>query len=495
MTTPDTDSSLRYRACLARDARFDGRFVVGVATTGIYCRPVCPARKPRAENCRFFDHPAQAEQAGFRPCLRCRPERAAAVIGRLPSGDLNGQLAEAAAQAIDQGALERGSLVELARHIGVSPRHLRRLFQRVYGVSPQAWALTQRLLTARRLLADTPLPITEVAALAGFGSLRRFNALFLKRYGIPPSRLRRESPASRGATTMTLQASYRPPLAWSALRDFLGRRAITGVERLTDDQGYARVIRHPDGSLGWLNTAPAAQGYALHLTLPAHQAARSLDYLRLAHRLFDLDARIDLIDAHLSTLTSTAGIRVPGGADGFEVAVRTVVGQVISLEHARTLLARLVQAHGDALEDPAAPAGLSHAFPTATRLAGVAADALTELGLTRMKARAICHLARAVSDGALRLTPEAPLDATLSALQAIPGIGDWSAQMVAMRALDWPDAWPAGDLVLRRCVDALGPATDPADWSPWRAYAAMRLWHRATEPTPVSTHCAAETRS
>lgn len=493
--SPDATHDVRLRAYRARDARFDGRFVVGVLSTGIYCRPVCPARTPRPDRCRFFEHPAQAEQAGFRPCLRCRPERAPGG-GRIASlDDLNGRLIEAAALAIEQGALESGSLVELAARIGLSPRHLRRLFHRTYGVSPLDYALTQRLLAAKRLLTDTPLPIAEVALAAGFGSLRRFNAVFRQRYGMPPGRLRRETaggPSAVPPDTLTLELGYRPPLAWEALIAFLGRRAVPGVERVFATRrgsGYARVVRHRDGTLGWLSATPVTGHCALRLEIPADQAARSIDYLRLARRLFDLDARIDRIDAQLGALAAaTPGLRVPGGADGFEVAVRAIVSQVISLGHARTLLARFTQRFGEALDADGAPDGLDHAFPAAGRLAASDPSELAAQGLTRAKARAIHALACAIGEGRLFLSPEAPLAETLATLQAIPGIGAWTAQIVAMRALDWPDAWPGSDLVLRRRLAAhwptLGPEAEP--WSPWRAYAAMHLWHHAslTEATP-----------
>ncbi|MBZ9557674.1 MULTISPECIES: Ada metal-binding domain-containing protein [unclassified Modicisalibacter] len=488
-TGADTAHDVRYRAYRARDARFDGRFVVGVLSTGIYCRPICPARTPRPAHCRFFEHPAQAEQAGFRPCLRCRPERAPGGGRALSRDDLNGRLVEAAARAIEQGALDDAGLNALAARIGLSPRHLRRLFHRAYGVSPLDYALTQRLLAAKRLLTDTPLPVAEVALAAGFGSLRRFNAVFRERYGMPPGRLRRETAGGTTVApsrTLTLELGYRPPLAWEALIAFLGRRAVPGVERIFTTRrgsGHARVVRHRDGTLGWLAVTPLAVRNVLHLEIPADQAARSIDYLRLTRRLFDLDARIDRIDTQLGALAAaTPGLRVPGGAEGFEVAVRAIVGQVISLGHARTLLTRLTQTFGEPFDADGAPTGLDHAFPAAGRIAASDPAELASLGLIRAKAGAIHALARAIDDGRLMLSPDAPLDETLVTLKSIPGVGAWTAQIVAMRALDWPDAWPGNDLVLRRRLAShwptLGPDAEP--WSPWRAYAAMHLWHHAS---------------
>lgn len=483
----------RYRALCSRDHRFDGRFFTGVTSTGIYCRPVCAVRTPRREHCRFFDHAAQAEQAGFRPCLRCRPELAPGERwwSTVDAGDI---LLQHALRWLDDPPPaddDRALLARLAGHLGVSDRHLRRVFAARLGVSPGQVLQTRRLLQAKQLLTDTDLPVAEVALAAGFGSQRRFHAALQQHYGLPPLQIRASRPPGRQAGQVWL--TWRPPLDLPALLGFLADRALPGVEVVdTAALRYARSLRVPGpggGRAGWctLQFDPARQRVALQVSdgllgaLPAVMA-------RL-RALFDLDADPLAIGAVLDTpFAHSQGLRVPGTVDGFELAVRAILGQQITVAAARTLAGRLVQAFGDVLPDGAAPAGLRQLFPLPEQLlAPDAADRLGALGVVRPRQRAIMALAQAVHQGGLDLSPRADVPATLAALQALPGIGPWTAHYIAMRALRWPDAWPPGDVVL---LEALAPRaqgltprqrqqhadTQAAAWQPWRSYAVIRLW-------------------
>lgn len=483
-----------YKALQARDARFDGRFFVGVTSTGIYCRPVCPARTPRYDRCRFFAHAALAEKHGFRPCLRCRPELAPgdgqhALLGH----GMARTLAQAAARLIEEGALNGGSSAALAARIGVSPRHLSRLFKAEFGVSPLDYQLTQRLLTAKRLLVDSALSMTEIAYAAGFGSVRRFNALFRERYQLSPQQLRARR-GQRDTATLTFTLGYRPPLAWPALLDYLAQRAIEGVERIAGDR-YQRSVT-VNGVPGWIDVGPLPGRHALGVNFPAALAPASMALISHVRHLFDLDCRPDLIDAHLAELADALpGIRVPGGDSGFEIAVRAVIGQRIAVARARTQLARFCHAFGAPLD--AAPPGVERLFPDAATVAAQSVEALHGAGIDYTKAATLKRLATLVHAGELSLTPAAPLDETLAALRAIRGIGPWTAQYVAMRALSWPDAWPTGDWVLERQLSHHARPGEPlpARWAPWRAYAAMHLWQRHGERQRRAAHPAEDIES
>jgi AraC family transcriptional regulator of adaptative response / DNA-3-methyladenine glycosylase II len=477
------DPEVCYKAVSARDRRFDGWFFVGVSSTGIYCRPVCNVRTPRFENCSFYGSAAAAEKAGFRPCLKCRPELA-------PGGarfDATRELADAAAAMIDEGFLNGAGLPALAARIGITERHLRRIFADEFGVSPVEYAQTQRLLLAKRLLTDTALPVTEVALASGFGSVRRFNSLFKTRYGFAPGRLRQSARhAALPGGDLVFQLAYRPPFAWHALLDFLGDRAIDGVEQREGDV-YTRTlsIERQDGQTvaGWCRITPLPDRHALQVTLPPALAGSVPQVLGKLRHLFDLGARPDVIDAHLGPLAmATPGLRVPGTVDGFEMAVRAIVGQQITVKGARRLLGRLAQRFGKPLPVPAH--GLTHTFPNAAQLLAVPPESLGEAGIIRSRIAAIHGVAQAIVDGRLRLDPLAPLEASVEALLAIKGIGPWTAQYIAMRALGSPNAMPVGDLVLRKALgaaDGRAVAARAAQWAPWRAYAALHIWRAASQ--------------
>ncbi|MCE1161668.1 MAG: helix-turn-helix domain-containing protein [Thiomonas sp.] len=477
------DPDTCYSALLTRDRRFDGWFYVGVSSTGVYCRPVCAVRTPLKRNCSFYPSAAAAEQSGYRPCLRCRPELAPGH-GVL---DLSGQLARAAAALIDQGLTDRDGLSTVASRVGVTPRHLRRIFEAEFGVSPVAYAQTQRLLLAKGLLTDTALPMAAVAGAAGFGSVRRFNHLFRTRYGLTPQRLRQTGGGSGQEDLLTVSLGYRPPYAWSQMIGFLARRSVDGVERVSADR-YSRAVAFAGepGAVpvtGWISVTHELERHGLRLTLPTRLSPHIGRILAGVRRQFDLGARPDLIDAHLPEFAAEVpGLRVPGAFDGFEIAMRAVIGQQIGLPQACGILARLAQRHGTPVAD--APEGLCRTLPDASTLAASTPEALRACGLTGARALSLHALAEAVASGRVALQPLAPVEPTLAALQALPGIGDWTAQVIALRGLGWPNAFPAGDLVLRKQLGLTRPADVLAHaerWAPWRGYAAVHLWRRATE--------------
>ena len=468
-----------YLALQTRDARFDGRLFVGVTSTGIYCRPVCRVRVPKRENCRFFGNAALAETNGFRPCLRCRPELAPGLSLTDSSDVLADQAARWLAQAAHDG--QDPPLPALAARLGVTDRHLRRIFAKRHGVTPLAWLTTQRLLLAKQLLTDTALPVTQVALAIGFGSLRRFNAAFVERYRLSPSALRREGAAEPGA----LKLAYRPPYDIAGLLGFIAKRAVAGQE-VVDGLTVRRTLAlsHQGQALsGWLSARFVPERCELHLSVaPALRPALG-PLLQRARHAFDLDADPALIDPVLASVPGPAreGVRLPGSWDGFETAVRVVLGQQVTVAAARTLAQRLVQRFGTPIDTPYAD--LDRLFPSAAVLAAADAEQIGTLGIVRQRVKALQGLAAAVTEGRLRLQPGADLPATLAALSALPGIGDWSAQLIALRTLGWPDAWPAADIAL---LKALGQPTGSRDiaagtalaeaWRPWRGYAVFKLW-------------------
>lgn len=481
------ESDVCYKALLARDARFDGRFYVGVSSTGIYCRPVCRVRTPRQENCHFFPSAAAAEAAGYRPCLRCRPELAPGHA-RVDAGR---QIAHTAASLIDDGVLADNDLSALANRLHTSDRHLRRVFMNEFGVSPVAYAQTQRLLLAKRLLTDTDLPVVDVAMAAGFGSLRRFNTLFRERYRLQPRDLRK-TPEAAPRSELTFELAYRPPYAWDTQLGFLGYRAIDGVEQIEDDR-YARTVAIDRGDRayrGWLSVTHRPKRHTLQVTLSGSLAAVAPEVLGRVKRLFDLDCRPDDIAAHLGELSQgTPGLRVPGAFDAFEMTVRAVLGQQITVKAARTLAGRVAQQLGEPLETPFPH--LNRIFPTPSQILATDTDTLGQIGIIRMRSRAIFALAEACLSGDLSLTPGTPVEETLTKLRALPGIGDWTAQYVVMRALAWPDAFPAADAGLMKALRERSPRRITAiaeRWRPWRAYAVMHLWHGGAVTHADVTH-------
>ena len=476
-----------YRALRARDARFDGRFFVAVSSTRIYCRPVCTVKPPRRENCRFYPSAAAAESAGFRPCLRCRPELAPGNA----SVDATTRVAQAAASLIEDRALDDEGLDAVAARLGITDRHLRRAFGAEFGVSPVEFAQTQRLLLAKRLLTDTVLPVTEVAFASGFGSLRRFNALFRQRYRLQPSQLRRHmkvNGAGNGkaaSDALRFELSYRPPYEWPALSAFLGARAIAGVEALEDGH-YRRTVQvEVEGKAhrGWIEVSPSLKKPALRVTVSASLAKALPPVLSRVKALMDLACNPVEVAQTLGALAGKhPGMRVPGAFDGFEVAVRAILGQQVTVAAARTVAGRFAAAFGDSLVTLFV--SLNRIFPTAERVAELPYGRIARLGMPGARARSVLALARAVADGELDLMPNADIDATLDRLRGLPGIGEWTAQYIAMRSLAWPDAFPHTDLGVMKALgekDARRVLEAGEAWRPWRAYAVMHLWHSLTK--------------
>ena len=474
------DPDVCYRALKARDPRFDGRFFTAVRSTGVYCRPVCPARTPRRENCLFVPCAAAAQEAGYRPCLRCRPEASPGT----PAWQGTSATVSRALRLIGEGALDGAGVDDLAGRLGIGARHLRRLFLEHLGASPVAIAQTRRLLFAKKLLDETHLPMAEVAFAAGFSSVRRFNEALRRSYGRTPRELRRRAAteARAGADrALVLHLAYRPPYPWPTVLGFLRARATRGVEEVTSDT-YRRTFRMGDAA-GRLEVSWAPERNALRVAV---RYAGPLLLIRLAERLrslFDLEADPQEIARGLAhdprlraALRAVPGVRVPGAWDGFELAVRAVLGQQVSVAAATTLAGRLAEACGEKLPDEvAAGGGPDRLFPSAR---SVAAADLGGIGLTRARAQAIRALAEEVASGRLRLAPTPDPEAVTEQLLRLPGIGPWTAAYVAMRALREPDAFPATDLGLLRALDTTPKALADAaeDWRPWRSYAALLLW-------------------
>ena len=468
-----------YLALKTHDARFDGRLFVGVTSTGIYCRPVCRVRTPLRRNCRFFANAASAEREGFRPCLRCRPE----LSPGLSLVDSSQVLAQHAARLIEQAARSGSDpyLPDIAARLGVTDRHLRRIFQQAHGVTPIDYLSTQRLLLAKQLLTDTDLPVTQVALASGHASLRRFNAAFVQRYRMNPSALRKQALPSRDALA-GLRLAYRPPYDIDGMLHFTALRALHGVEAV---QGHElrRTLRwrHQDQWLqGWLQCRFVAARHELRLTLaPALLPAAGPILQRLRHAL-DLDADPDVVDACLRTLPVPAatGLRLPGAIDGFETAVRIILGQQVTVAAARTLAQRLVAEFGTPIETPFTD--LQRLFPSAEQIATADAERIGRLGIVRQRVAALQALAREVAEGRITLQPDAALEPTLQALHALPGIGEWTLQLIAMRVLGWPDAFAASDIGVLNALgtrDVAAALARAEAWRPWRAYAVMGLWH------------------
>jgi AraC family transcriptional regulator of adaptative response / DNA-3-methyladenine glycosylase II len=475
------DPATCYRAVCARDGRFDGLFFVGVTTTGIYCRPVCRARTPGRDRCVFFGTRAEAEREGFRACFRCRPELAP---GQGPVDALP-RLVERAVARIEAGELNAGSVDDLARSLQVSGRHLRRALTAALGVGPVELAQSRRLALAKQLLQDTSLPLGELALASGFASVRRFNALFQARFGRPPSAVRRERGA--GGASIALRLDHRTPYDWESILSFLAPRAIPGVEEV-EGGVYRRTLR-VGSRRGWVVVRLDSRQPALLADVSLSLAGSLMPVVARLRALFDLDAHPAVIDEHLSRdpamrrlVNIRPGLRVPGAYDGFESAERAILGQQVTVGAATTLAGRVARRFGEPFETPFP--GLSRLFPSADALAEGGEDDVASLGMPGARARAVLAVARAVARDGLRLEPSADVDLAMARLRELPGIGDWTAQYVAMRALGWPDAFPAGDLGVRTAlggVSARRAELVAERWRPWRAYAVMHLWSDHTK--------------
>ncbi len=460
-----------YRAVSSRDARFDGRFYTAVTSTGIYCRPSCPAQTPRRENVRFYPHAAAAAAAGFRACKRCRPDTAPGSR----EWDARGDLAARALRLVADGTVDAEGIGGLAKRLAVSERHLHRILVAEVGAGPLALARTRRAQTARLLIEATDLPLTDVCFSAGFASVRQFNDTMLAEFGCAPGALRRNppNPVDGVAGGLVLRLPFRRPYDAAAALGWLATRAVAGVEDVASD-AYRRVV-----TTGGSHIAVTLEPADGHLLLRGRiDDVRDLAGLvQRCRRLFDLDADPASVNAVLSAdprlaplVAARPGLRVPGSVDGFELATRAILGQQVSVAGARTLAGRLVARLGEPLATP--EGALTHAFPTAD---AVAAADLAGLGLTGARARALRALAEAVADRHVDLTPGADRAETRMRLLELPGVGPWTVEYVAMRALADPDAFPGTDLVLRQAM-ARHDITDTEPWRPWRAYAAMHLW-------------------
>lgn len=481
-TLPPRDVCLRAMA--AKDHRFDGLFFVAVRSTGIYCRPVCPAPPPKRQNIVFHPNAASATAAGYRPCLRCRPELSPEAHAQVREDSVRRALA-----LIVEGALQDGSITALAARVGLSARQLQRVFLAHTGATPHTVHATRRLLLAKQLLTETALPVTDVALAAGYNSLRRFNAAFKDGCGMPPGAIRRQkSAAAAPSGTLTLRLGYRPPLDFPLLLAFLAKRAIPGIERVNADS-YERVVGAVDAP-AWIRVSAVATRPELQLEIGEADPRAIPDIVRRVRRMFDLDADLSAVHAVFAgdpslerAIALHPGLRVPCGWDGFELAVRAVLGQQISVAGATTLARRLVDTWGTQRAGTATPhPGLDRAFPSPERLRDAP---LESIGLPRTRAATLRALSAAVAEGRLSFEAGQKLDTFVERATALPGIGAWTAQYIAMRALALPDAFPAGDLVLQQRLAPPGlarlseRATEARSqaWRPWRAYAVLHLWH------------------
>lgn len=485
---PDTNAL--YNAYASRDPRFDGVFYIGVTSTGIYCRPVCTARTPKAVNCLYFDSAEAAEKASFRPCLRCRPELAP---GNAPVDDAH-RIANLVAYRIEEGMLDNGAgLEQVAAKFGWSSRQIRRIVHKQLGVSPMELVLTRRLLLAKQLLTETRLPITDVAFASGFASVRRFNDAFSGRYGLPPTRLRKAASGATKTTTpgdsFTLQLAYRPPFDWSAMLRFLRARTLRGVEHV-DDEAYFRTVQLGNHT-GWIHIRNVTAKRTLLVELTHSLTPVLPALLSRLRNIFDLSARPDVISERLTIdplladiVAQNPGMRVPGAFDGFELAVRAILGQQVTVKAATTLAGRFVNAFGDNIETP--HESLTHLAPTPSRIASLAVDDVASLGIIQSRARSIIALANEVASGRLALDAGADPESTMKQLVALAGIGKWTAHYIAMRALRWPDAFPKEDIVLRNRLGGVSAARAEElsqQWRPWRSYATLHLWQSTVQRT------------
>ncbi|NJR65512.1 MAG: DNA-3-methyladenine glycosylase 2 family protein [Leptolyngbyaceae cyanobacterium CRU_2_3] len=500
------DPVVCYRVFQTKDVRFDGQVFIAVSSTRIYCRPICPANTPKPENCTFYPSAAAAQSAGFRPCLRCRPE----LSPRLSSYVGTASTVSRALRLIAAGTLDEGTVGALATRLGMSDRHLRQLFRQHLGTSPIAIAQTRRIQFAKQLIDETQLPMTDVAIAAGFGSIRRFNDAIAKIYGRSPSELRRQTSATTETIpSITLKLPFSPPYNWTALMQFLMPRATPGLE-VASLERYQRAIGL-DGLHGWIEVRPVAGQNYLLAQIHFPKVARLSHIVERLSNMFDLSSNIAEISAHFQTdpilspvVALQPGLRIPGVWDAFEMAVRAILGQQVSVAAATTLAGRLVTTYGEPLQLAQPDAHLRFVFPRPEVLVEALAEAdLTPLGITKPRAKAIASLAAVAAQNPQFFSQFHSLEDAVQKLCQLPGIGEWTAQYIAMRALREPDAFPTGDLGLLRSMAAIGYPVTKAQlaehsqaWRPWRAYAALHLWSvhpalLAQSPLqpPLSTAC------
>lgn len=486
--TMKLDQDICYRALQTRDARFDGHFFTAVLTTKIYCRPICPARTPQRENCLFMPSAAAAHHAGFRPCLRCRPEISPNLLGRI---ETRSTVFDQALSAIAAGALDDSGVTVLAAQLEVSDRHLRRLFAEHLGASPITVAQTRRILFAKQLIDETTLLMTDVAMAAGFASIRRFNDVMQKTYQKPPRALRKiqtETSTSLNTANITLKLPFSSTYDWATLVHFLASRAMPGIESVTSDS-YQRTIAL-EQCHGVIEVRPVRGENYLIAKIQFPKVKLLGQIVERLRRVFDLSANVTMISEHLacdpyleSIVTARPGLRVPGAWDGFELAVRAIIGQQISVAAATTLASRLVATYGEPLfagDTSWMAPELRFVFPRPELLIG---EDLTKLGITTARSKAITSLATAMTENPHTLQGFKTLGNAVKQLCKLPGIGEWTAHYIAMRSLREPDAFPGSDLALLRAMEKrVQPMTKAKlsklaeAWRPWRAYAAMYLW-------------------
>ena len=479
---------------MARDARYDGRFFTCVKTTGIYCRPICPARPPKLENCTFVPTAAAAQEAGYRPCLRCRPESSPDLDAwRGTSATVSRAL-----KLIESGALDDGDVDSLADRLGIGERQLRRLFSQHVGAAPVTVAQTRRVLLAKQLIHQTNLSMIQVALASGFGSVRRFNETFQQLYHRPPSELRRRATTTTSSSPeISLLLPYRPPYDWVTMINFLRVRQVKGLEAVGNDS-YSRVIEVGD-AVGSITVSHAPDDSALRVIVRFPKLSELSAIITRVRRMFDLSADPGAISAALSTdpdlaplVAARPGLRVPGGWDGFEIAVRAVLGQQIALTQATQLTSRIVDTIGTPIDDNSNIDGLTHAFPKPERFTS---DALAGLALTRARVSFLTGIASAFRSDPRLIEPHRDLAETITHLRNLPGVGEWTAQYIAMRALGETDAFLAADIGVQRAlaVDGKRPTVPELlaraeRWRPWRAYAVLHLWmeEKLHERTSIS---------
>jgi len=472
-----------YAALASRDARFDGQFFVAVSSTGIYCRPICRVRLPAQRNCQFFETAAGAESLGFRPCLRCRPE----LSTRWCVEHISESLAVNALRLIDQHFAQVDVLSTVCKQLGVTDRHLRRLLHDHIGVTPSQYVQTSRLLFAKQLLTDSKLPISEVAFISGFGSVRRFNDSLKTHYGFTPSNIRKHSKPTKRASsdakvdkdTVCCRLDVIAPFDFQALLKFHRHRAVKNLE-VVDESSYQRALSLRDevsgkSCVGWYRLSAVSETQ-LRLEVSRSLSPCMLAVIHIARAQFDLDANPNhWLPSLKSIANSSPGLRVPGGVDGFELAVRAILGQQISVDAATTLVGRIVNKFGE----KGNAGGPSRVFPTVNRIAACRLSTLGKLGVIESRARAIQCIAQSIENKELNLSVGSDIDSTRDALLQIPGIGEWTTNYLLMRALRWPDAFIHTDLGIVKAAKQLGVAdikVHAEQWRPWRAYAAMHLW-------------------